>query len=150
VEINGDGSAFPPPVGTPNDRLDVTGAANILNLVTNSSNKLTISVQAIDGYTPTQANPMSYTIATVETAGNIKSNGVDFVFDSDAYTLDAVGFFASSSFQLAVTGNQLVLTFTPVPEPGLVLAVAGGFGLVLVARRKLRTLATNRCPAVLG
>jgi autotransporter-associated beta strand protein len=143
VQFNGLGSSFPPPVNTPNDQVAVTGTGNTFNLVADSSHKLTISVQAIDGFVPPQGVTSSYTIATTTSTGAILSNGLAFTFDPTAYTFQAVGFIAND-FQLSVAnGNQLVLTFTPVPEPGMVLAVsAAALGLVALTRRRLRAVRT--------
>ena len=55
----------------------------------------------------------------------------------------SVGFDANN-FSLGTSGNQLVLTFTPVPEPGVVLAVsAGAFGLLTWTRRRPRRARTD-------
>jgi fibronectin-binding autotransporter adhesin len=137
VEFNGNGTSFPPPGNTPNDRLALTGAGSNLNLVVGEANRLTFSVRAIDGFGPSLYTPLSYTIATNE-AGAYQLNGGEFAFNPDHYQFEAVGFFATD-FQLAVSGNFLVLTFTPVPEPGLVLAFAAGLlGAGALARRRLR------------
>lgn len=141
VELNGNGTSFPPPADTPNDRVALTGSSSNLNLVVSSANRLNISVQAIDGYTP-PLNRMSYTIATTQAGGSIQVNGAPFAFDPNHYTFDAVGFLGASDFQLAVSGNSLVLTFTPVPEPGAVLGLsAAALGLVVWTRRRFRNFA---------
>ncbi len=141
VEVNGDGSpTTPPPANTPNDRLALTGAGSNLNLVVDPTNKLTFLIQAIDGFNPpANVGPRSYTIATKDAAGSFQVNGGTFTFDPNAYNFQTTGFLGATDFSLAVFGDQLVLTFTPVPEPGTVLAVAaaGLFGLGL-ARRRLR------------
>jgi fibronectin-binding autotransporter adhesin len=140
IKVNGDGStSSPPPVNTPNDRLDLTGASSTLNVVADATHKLTLSVQDLPGYNATQGTPLSYTIATVPSGGSIQSNGLAFTFNPNAYTLQAVNFLADPNFQLSVSGSQLVLTFTPVPEPGMMLAMSAvGLGLLAWARRRLR------------
>ncbi len=137
VEFNGAGSTFPPPVGTPNDQLALTGATSNLNLVLSAANKLLISVRAVDGFGPNQGSPLSYTIATKDAGGSFQLNGGVYAFDPSNYTFEAIGFDAIN-FQLAESGNQFVLTFTPVPEPGMVLAISAAvLGLLVWVRRRV-------------
>jgi autotransporter-associated beta strand protein len=141
IEFDGNGSTFPPPANTPNDRLALTGAGSNLNLVADAANKLTFILTAVEGFSPAQNVPLSYTIATVDAAASIQSNGSAFAFDPAAYTFvtSGTGFLGATDFQLAVSGSNLVLTFTPVPEPGLVLAISAAvLGLAAWANRRLR------------
>ena len=80
--------------------------------------------------TPTFTNftPVSYTIATVTTAGNVQLNGTPF-----PTTPTTTGFtFSSSTIQfglgsasLMASGTNLLLTFTPVPEAAHALLACG-------------------------
>jgi autotransporter-associated beta strand protein len=128
---------------TASDRLALTGAGNDLNFVVSDTNKLTISVQRIDGFAGTPDGvPVSYTIATKDPAGNFQLNGGAYTYDPNHYNFVAVNHFATN-FSLAVSGNDLVLTFTPVPEPGTVLGVsAAALGLLALVRRRFRNLST--------
>ena len=57
-------------------------------------------------------------------------------FSADAFSLDTSGFTNShdpSAFSLTVNGNDLVLTYGVIPEPGT--GVMLGIGLSLLARR---------------
>jgi hypothetical protein len=95
----------------------------------------------IDGPGLTQGT--SYTRTIVSAAGGFFDNatplppGTPFTQGTD-FVLTSPNFPAFSNVSLAVgpTGQDLVLTFTPVPEPGHVLLVcAGAAGLVLRRRR---------------
>jgi autotransporter-associated beta strand protein len=144
VEFNGAGSSFPPPANTPNDRLALTEAGSDLNLVVDPTNKLTFSVRSIDGFgngNPIGV-PVSYTIATKNSGGNFFLNGGTFAFDPSHYLFETSGFDGATNFLLGVSGDQFVLTFTPVPEPGGV--AAAGFGLLAVAGLIRRRLVRRR------
>ena len=65
---------------------------------------------------------MSYTIATKDPGAFFQVNGETFSFDSTRYSFETVGFPGATDYSLSVIGDQLVLTFTPVPEPGAALA----------------------------
>jgi autotransporter-associated beta strand protein len=119
-------------------QLRLTGAGGLLNLVASTASPITIAVANPTGSSFTIGSPVSYVIGTVATAGNIQSNGGAFTFDPTAYTFTTNGFQAEA-FSLSVQNTSLVLTFTPVPEPGLILgAGAVVLGLVGGARRLRR------------
>ncbi len=69
------------------------------------------------------------------TAGNIQSNGG--AFDPTGFDFSPAPF--ASNPILTVSGTNLVLSFTPVPEPTTVLAIAavGLAGLRAVRRRRV-------------
>lgn len=75
--------------------------------------------------------PFSWVIAT--TGGTIQNfNAADFVISTTSFEN---GLIPASQFGLAVNGadNQLILNFTPVPEPSTCVLVAVGLGLLGLA-----------------
>ena len=120
-------------------QLRLTNAAGVLNLASTAGTPIAFTLTNATGGSFTLDQPVSYVVGTVATAGNIQTNGGTFNYDPAAFTFTTVGFDASA-FALSVEGTNLVLTFTPVPEPGLVLAlaVAGMAAFVWVRRRATR------------
>jgi fibronectin-binding autotransporter adhesin len=138
--------------------IDLIGSTSLLNLNPGSGN--TFAIQLVDG-----ANPLvwgeSYqlTLATVAAAGNIRLNGTSLnandVIAPGNYTLQSPDFSVFSGVSLAVdgAGTGLVLTFTPLPEPAMVLGIAAGVlavgaitrrGCFLVAATSSRVLLSIR------
>jgi T5SS/PEP-CTERM-associated repeat protein/autotransporter-associated beta strand protein len=116
--------------------------ATTLNLTIDSVNKLNLIL--IQGAPPLPQG-QQYTATLATTTGGIQLNGVaqsaGTIFDPTTYTLTAQGVVISPVFQLAVdgTGQSLVLTFTPVPEPATALGLAAaGLGFVGLVRRRPR------------
>ncbi len=126
--------------------------ANTLNLETGSILRMT----GVSGFT--SGSTSSYSIATLTSGTTLQLDGVgqadNFLFGkyvhlqggaTGAVTIDisAIGFTPTSgdTLELRRTGENLVLTFTPIPEPGAILSVAvlavGAFGL---ARRRFARL----------
>jgi autotransporter-associated beta strand protein len=103
--------------------LDVAGAYT-LDLLSLTSGNLSGNVA---NFTDT-AN--SWSILT--TTGGITN------FDSSKWTINTGGFTSSptwtGSWSIGQTGNNLVLTYTPVPEPAA--ALLGGLGTLLLLRRR--------------
>ena len=66
--------------------------------------------------------------------------GVPATFDPALFQLE--GDTHGETFQLTSVGNDVFLTFTPVPEPGAVLLVGAAASAALVGRRRLRRTAS--------
>jgi fibronectin-binding autotransporter adhesin len=100
--------------------LSLTNATGLLNIVTSSAT-YNIEFEAVSGPAFVQGTPVTYTIAT---APAIQQSGLAFGNGTTGFT------FSSTSIQfqnasLSVSGNNLQLTFTPVPEPAFVLLACG-------------------------
>jgi autotransporter-associated beta strand protein len=116
--------------------VNVTGATNVLNLNPGTGN--TFSINLVNDPAAPMVNGETYTItlASVATAGNIQLNGAsqtaNTTIPATAYTLTSPNFTAFNSVVLSVdgSGNNLVLVFSPVPEPGSIVAVGGAVLLV--------------------
>jgi hypothetical protein len=113
------------------DTINVTNQLNITAGTTPLS-RFTIAVTSLDAndasgpainFDPDQ--PFSWTLVT--TGGGITG------FSPDRFTIDTSGFVntLNGGFTLNVLGDQLILSYTPVPEPTAVLMLAAaGLGIV--------------------
>jgi T5SS/PEP-CTERM-associated repeat protein/autotransporter-associated beta strand protein len=111
---------------TAGDLVNGTGALGLGSL--NSGNRFTINIASTNA---TLTTPQTYTIATF--AGGV--SGFDASAGNPQFAFS--GFFVPGSVSVAVQGNNLRLTFTPVPEPAhLLLACAAATGLARWLRRR--------------
>lgn len=65
-------------------------------------------------------------------------------FSADEFTINASDFANSpgnGTFAIGRSGTSLTVTFTPVPEPSLILAVAASAGGAWLRRRQARITA---------
>ncbi len=133
-------------VGTANASNILLGDGYSLNLNPGNGNKFVIDLAKTTATNSVNYNE-SYTVtlATVTTAGNILLNGSSLAggttIASSNYILQSSAFPAFSNVSLGVdsSGTNLVLTFTPVPEPATVLGIAAGaLALGGFVRRRLR------------
>ncbi|HET6576364.1 MAG TPA: PEP-CTERM sorting domain-containing protein [Fimbriiglobus sp.] len=76
----------------------------------------------------------SYSI-TLATAGGFLRNGIAASFTTDDFILTSPDFPSFTGVSLVNAGAELMLNFTPVPEPATVLAVAG-LGLAGLGRAR--------------
>jgi autotransporter-associated beta strand protein len=127
--------------GNANASLISVTTGGVLNLNPGPGNQFTINL--VNGTSSLQSGEAyTLTLATVDTPGNIQLNGASLgastTIDPSNYVLQSSAFAAFSGVSLAVdgTGTALVLTFTPVPESGWLLAVAGMSVLALRRRRQ--------------
>lgn len=92
-------------------------------------------------YAGTDDTPDAQVTIKIATFGG----GVPAAFDPNAFQLEGDIYYGGSVFQLTPVGNDVFLTFSPVPEPGSLLLVgAAGSAALVVVRRHRRTLATTQ------
>lgn len=124
--------------GTTASRLVIAGSGNALNFDTATTSGPVVIALLNDVYL-TNGTPYSYTIVNgVANGYQLNGTGVTaYTYGSGGdFVLSSANFTAFNNVTLAVSGNDLVLTFTPVPEPGAVLGIAAaGLGLVALGRR---------------
>jgi autotransporter-associated beta strand protein len=133
-------------------RLLLTGA---LTFAGASGNPFTVDVTNSGSFSGTTT--ATYTIAS---AGSIGSTGLDSTLSLAAgaggsgtatntsnVRLNVSGFVAGEQFSLQRSGNFMLLSFTPVPEPATILGIAlAGTGAVEWWRRKRLISRANRTP----
>jgi fibronectin-binding autotransporter adhesin len=120
----------------------VTGGSNRVNFVSPSGSQ----AYTIELVIPTLSFGTTYTRTIMTSEGGFLSNdlgplpdGTTFTPNSD-YVVVSPNFIAFSDLNLQITngGTFLVLTFTPVPEPGTVLGLtAGVLGLGFAIRQRV-------------
>jgi fibronectin-binding autotransporter adhesin len=135
---NASGSA-----GTDYSSVNVTGGG--LSFASPSAYTSTPFEINILSYDPTTLMPadalgfnasQSYSWTLVSTTGGISGfNAGDFLIDSSGFSNGLSG----GSFLVTQSGNNLVLNFTPVPEPPAWAMIAGGVCILASVMRRRRT-----------
>jgi hypothetical protein len=119
------------------DQIDVNGTLNITAGMT-ASTKFSIKLQTLDGAggigPMTGFNPsLAYQWVLAE------SNGIASVASlGDRFSVDTTGFNnpLNGNFFVSQSGNDLMLNYQPVPEPGAVVGAAVALGAGLLGRRR--------------
>lgn len=107
------------------DRLIVDGAGRTLHF------DAPFTIQLINDAALTFAGTYTITLATATNGATIDSANLS------SFTISSANFSAFENTSLVVNGNDLQLTFTPVPEPATVFAIgAGVLGIGTYLRRK--------------
>jgi len=123
--------------GTNIDQINITGGLTLTGATPGSYilNVLSLTGGDVTGNVPNFADVNnSWTILT--TTGGISG------FSADYWTINAAGFTSSptatGSWNVAQSGNDLVLNYVAVPEPATIVLVASGAAIVgcLLARRR--------------
>jgi fibronectin-binding autotransporter adhesin len=140
----GAGSNFDQIRGASGAKLDLSSVSNanpiVLSIVGLTSSSAPGLITGFDG---TQTR--SWVIANFS---NGNSSGGIIGFSPDKFKLDTSNFANAqntSAFSLSVdaNSNNLILTFTPVPEPGAVLCIAGVMGMAGLGIRRMRTASVS-------
>lgn len=133
-------SAFGTP-GTDWDVISVTGALDLTSIST--GNRYNLELISLDGNN-TQNMPISGLVATSwvifkTTTGVTLPGGVLAGDIGTLFNIDSSRFYGGGIFDLMISGNDIVLNFTPVPEPSTYALMALGTALTgLAAWRKRR------------
>ena len=123
--------------GSDCDFLSITGA---LDIAATPASPFTIRVLSLDpsgnpGFVSDFSSGTSYSWTIASASGGI--NG----FDPVDFTIDASGFensLGTGSFFLSADSSNLMLNFTPVPEPSTYALMAAGLVVLLWRRRRVR------------
>jgi autotransporter-associated beta strand protein len=106
---------------------------------TYASNPFEIKILSYDPTTLMSADALNFNAYQSYTWTLVSSMGISG-FSSGDFSIDSSGFsngLAGGSFLVTQSGNNLVLNFTPVPEPPIWAMIAGGiFVLAAVVRRR--------------
>lgn len=122
------------PTGTPGtnwDLLDVTGTLNLTGLSTGgyTLKAISLDLSGNPGAVSGLISPVSWNIAVGTTISGFQAT--DFVIDSSQFN-------GGGNFTLSLSGNNLLLNFTPVPEPSTYALMAAGIGLTGFCRWRRR------------
>lgn len=120
-----DFSSLAPNPGTANDHVNSTGA---LDLTATAANPFVVEIRGVNVPAP-GTTPVGYTIATF--AGGLTG------FDPAKFAYPATGWFTTTPI-MALQGNNLVLTFTPVPESAHLLVACGAAAGAISSWRRSR------------
>ncbi len=147
VDFGGGTTVDPGTGSTPTSKLALTttGTAGDLNFVTNGGTTPVV-IRLLDDALLTPGSPFQATLATVPdglTNFKLDGNGVTGYALGTDFVLSSAAFPSFDVVSLVVSGNDLVLTATPAPEPATVLGLAAaGLGLGGFVRRRFQGPAT--------
>lgn len=132
VDLNGTATS-----GATVSRVAVIGAANTTDFAVAGNGP--VALRLLNDQNLALGQSYGFQIASAE--GGFTRDGVPvtaFTYGTD-FVIVSSNFAAFSGVSLTVNGSNLTLQFTPtpVPEPGVVLGVAGGLALALRFRRQL-------------
>jgi autotransporter-associated beta strand protein len=113
-----------------------------LNLGSLTPGSFTLKVISLDGtgslgFSPDFSTGSPYSFVIASASGGITG------FNAANFTINASGFSnlaSASNFALTVSGNDLVLNFTPVPEPSTYGLLGLGLAMAALGRRRQRNL----------
>lgn len=137
-------SIVSPVAGTNNDLIfNSAGTLNLSSL--SSSGKFNVNVLPLIPTPGAPAAAVSYTIASFGTIAGFDTSGGNTNGLNQFRINDPGNFIVPGSTSVSVAGGNLVLRFTPVPEPATVLlACAAGAGVAGCVRRRRSAVSFNR------
>jgi autotransporter-associated beta strand protein len=120
--------------GTAFDQIAITGSLDL----TGGSGSYVLNVLSLDGLNVTG---LAQNFSEVSQSWTIASTTTGITgFNAANWTIDATGFLnaETGAFTLAQSGNDLVLSYAPIPEPSTYAALAGFgvLGLAMYRRRR--------------
>lgn len=128
-------SAVSGTAGTDWDLLDITGT---LTIASTSGAPFQIKLQTPAGTSP--GNATGFNVATPYAWTIAQTSGGVLGFVADKFVLDTTGFNAlDGDFAVVQSGNNVNITYTPVPEPASIgMLTIAGVGLLARRRRATR------------
>ena len=129
------------PSGTPGTDWDFVSIAGTFNLGSLTAGGYSLKVISLDlannpGAVSGLTGPTSWVIATA--GGGITG------FEATDFAIDASEFLADGDFTLSQSANDLILSFTPVPEPSTYALMISGLVLAGLQWRRRRALGRDR------
>lgn len=118
-------------------QINITGALSL----TATSGLFTIELISFNGDGDEATEAMSFNSGVAYTWKLATATGGITGFDPSRFTLDTSDFangLAGGSFSVSQSGNDLLLNFTPVPEPSTYALLFLGLGAVVLAARRRR------------
>ena len=113
----------------------INGAGGSLSLSSLSANGFTLRIDSLGSLTDWDTNgTYSWTIASFDSISGF--NPANIFLNTSAFSDQ--NDISGGSFSLQVSGNDLVLSYTAIPEPHAAMLILGGFGVVAFLRRARR------------
>lgn len=134
LEIRAPGTGTP---GTDWDLLNVTGTLNLAPLTAGGYTLKVISLMPDNS--PGAVSGLSGSTSWIIASASTSLTG--FLSDGSQFTIDSSLFVGGGIFSLSAPGNDLILNFTPVPEPSTYALMIMGLAVVFVSMRRQSRIA---------